>query len=138
MRNVKDDNNSRLFRREESPKTKLRDSFPALPQREGDVVTRTLILMMPTQRRRKKKERSSLLTLATIVKELNPQHPSCYDTTDLCKCVKEDRLQKFNATMLKTILLHFDVAFNSKNRKKDLLQKLSYFVQECKCFLSAQ
>lgn len=74
--------------------------------------------------------------LADIASELNPQHPICYDTRDLCKCVKKDKLQKFNIAMLKTVLLHFDVAFNSKNRKKDLVQKSSHFVQECNCFLS--
>ena len=79
-------------------------------------------------------EREKLL--ADIASELSPQHPICYDTTDLCKCVKEDKLQKFNVTMLKTILLYFDVAFNSKDRKKDLVLKLSSFVQECNCFLN--
>jgi len=74
--------------------------------------------------------------LADIASELNPQHPICYDTRDLCKCVKKHKLQKFNIAMLKTVLLHFDVALNSKNRKKDLVQKSSHFVQECNCFLS--
>ena len=72
----------------------------------------------------------------TIASELSPQHPICYDITDLCKCVKEDKLQKFTVTMLKKILLHFDLAFNSKDRKKDLMQKLFLFVQECNYFLS--
>ena len=79
-------------------------------------------------------EREKLLS--DIASELSLQHPICYDTTDLCKCAKEDKLRKFHVTMLKTILLHFDVAFNSKDKKKDLVQKLSYFVQECNCFLS--
>ena len=109
MRSAKDDNNSRLFRREEwLTKTQVKGFFPGFPQHEGGVVKRTLILMMPTQRRRKKKE----MLLTNIASEFSPQHPICYDTTDLCKCVKEGKLQKFHATMLKTILLHFDLAFN--------------------------
>ena len=115
MRNAKDDNYSRLFRREEwlTKNIDLNDAYAEEEEEERDKL------------------------LADIASELNLQHPICYDTTDLCKCVKEDKLQKFNVTMLTTILLHFDVAFNSKDRKKDLVQNLSYFVQECKCFLSA-
>ena len=100
-------------------------------QHEGGVVTRTLILIMPTQRRRKKKDRSSLLIL--------PQSSarSIQSLTILQTCASVSRKTNFkSATMLKTILLQFDVAFNSKDRIKALMQKLSYFVQEYNCFLS--
>ena len=50
-------------------------------------------------------EREKLLS--DIASELSPQHLICYDTTDLCKCVKEDKPQKFNVTMLKTICFTF-------------------------------
>ena len=58
-------------------------------------------------------EREKLL--ADIALELSPQHPICY--------VTRDKLRKFNVTMLKTILLHFDLAFNSKDKIK--VQKFS-------------
>ena len=104
-----------------------------MPQDEGDTVTRTLILMMPTQRRRKKKERRSLLILPQSSARSIPS------VTILQTCANASRKTNFkrsNITMLKTILLHFDVAFNLKDRKKDLAQKLSSFVEECNCFLS--
>ena len=134
MRSAKDDNNSRLFRREEwLTKTQVKGFFSRLPaarRRRGNED----IDLNDAYAEEEEEEREKLLT--NIASEFSPQHPICYDTTDLCKCVKEDKLQKFHATMLKTILLHFDVAFNSKDRIKDLMQKLSYFVQECNCFLS--
>jgi len=134
MRNAKDDNNSRLFRREEwLTKNQVKGFFyrlAAARRRRDDED----IDLNDAYAEEEEEEREKLL--ADIASELSPQHPICYDTTDLCRCVKADKLQKFNVIMLKTILLLFDVAFNSKDRKKDLVQKLSYFVQECKCFLS--
>ena len=134
MRNANDDNNSRLFGREEwLTKNQVKGFFSRLAAARRRCGNEDIDLNDAYGGGRKEKERSSLL----ILPRSYLQHPIYYDTTDLCKCVKEDKLQKFNVTMLKTILLHFDVAFNSKDRKKDLAQKLSYFVQECKCFLSA-
>ena len=134
MRNAKDDNNSRLFRREEwLTKIQVKGFFfrlAAARRRRGN----ENIDLNDAYSEEEKEEREKLL--ADIASELSPKHLICYNTTDLCKCVKEDKLQKFNATMLKTILLHCDVAFNSKDRKKDLVPKLSYFVQECNCFFS--
>ena len=134
MRNAKDDNNNRLFRREEwLTKIQVKGFFSrlaAVRRRRGSED----IDLNDAYSEEEEEEREKLL--ADIASELSPQHPICYDTTDLCKCVKEDKLHKFNVTMLKTILFHFDVAFNLKDRKKDLVQKLSYFVQECTCFLS--
>lgn len=134
MRNAKDENNSRLFRRDDwLTKSQVKGFFSRLVaarRRRGNED----IDLNDAYAEEEEEEREKLL--ADIASELSPQHPICYDTTDLCKCVKENKLHKFNVAMLKTILLHFDVAFNSKDRKKDLVQKLSYFVQECNCFLS--
>lgn len=62
--------------------------------------------------------------------ELSPQHPIFCDTCNLRDYVKENKLHQFNVAMLKKILLHFDVAFKTKDKKKDSLQRLSSFVQE--------
>ena len=135
MRNAKDDNNSRLFRREEwLTKIQVKGFFFRLAAARRRRGNENIDLNDAYSEEEEKEEREKLL--ADIASELSPKHPICYNTTDLCKCVKEDKLQKFNVTMLKTILLHCDVAFNSKDRKKDLVQKLSYFGQECYCFLS--
>lgn len=134
MRNAKDENNSRLFRREEwLTKSQVRGFFSRLVaarRRRGneDIDTNDAYAEEEEEEREK--------LLADIASELSPQHPICYDTYDLCEYVKENKLNKFNVTMLKTILLNFDVTINARDRKKDLLQKLSCFVGECECFLS--
>ena len=135
MRNAKDDNNSLLFRREEwLTKNQVKGFFSHLTAARRRRGNKDIDLKDAYAEEEEEEGREKLLS--DIASELSPQHPICYDTTDLCKCVKDDKLQKFNVTMLKTILLHFDTAFNPKDRKKDLVQKLSYFVQECNCFLS--
>ena len=114
MRSAKDDNNSRLFRREEwLTKTQVKGFFSRLAAARRRCGNEDIDLNDAYAEEEEEEERrSSLLIL--------PQSSarSIQSLTDLCKCVKEDKLEKFNATMRKTILLHFDVAFNSQNRKK--------------------
>ncbi|KAL9964388.1 hypothetical protein ACROYT_G028020 [Oculina patagonica] len=69
-----------------------------------------------------------------VVNELRPQHPLSYDTFNLCECAREQKLNKFNVPMLKEILRHFEVQFKSKDKKKDLIEQLRLFIQECECF----
>ena len=71
---------------------------------------------------------------AEIAEELRPQHPLSYDAFNLCVCAKEDQLSQFNVAMLKEILRHFEIPFKSRERKRDLLDKLSSFIRECTCF----
>ena len=133
MGNLKDDNNSRLFRREEwLTKNQLKRLFSRLAAARRRRSNENIDLKDAYAEEREE-ERQKLF--ADIASELSLQHPNCYDTTDVRKCVKEDKLQNCNVTMLKIILLHSDLALNSKDRKKDLAQKLSYFVQECNSFL---
>ena len=39
-----------------------------------------------------------------------------------------------NVVMLKAILKNFGILFQSKDRKKDLVEHLAAFVQKCPCF----
>ena len=77
-------------------------------------------------------ERVSLLN--EIAAQLAIKHPVFYDTYSLCDCLRDRDLQKFNIDMLKEILRHFEISFTSKDRKKELLAKLSSFVEGCECF----
>ena len=77
-------------------------------------------------------ERVSLLN--GIAAQLAIKHPVSYDTYSLCDCLRDRDLQKFNVDMLKEILRHFEISFTSKDRKKELLAKLSSFVEGCECF----
>ena len=65
--------------------------------------------------------------------ELGPKHPIWFDTYCLCDCLRDGELQKFSVAMLKEILRYFDVYFASRDRKKDLLAKLSTFLASCEC-----
>ena len=80
----------------------------------------------------KEQERNNFLN--AINEDLNLQHPVMYDIFCLCDHVKESKLARFNVSMLKEILKLFDVSFHSRDRKKDLSDKLSTFVKTCECF----
>ena len=92
MRNAKDDENSWLFTREEwLTKNQVKGFFSrhaAGRRRHGNED----IDLNDAYAEEEEEDRETLL--ADIASELSPQHPICYDTTDLCKCVKEDKLQK--------------------------------------------
>ena len=90
MRNAKDNNNSRVFRREAwLTKNQVKGFFSPLAaarRRRGNED----IDLNDAYAKEEEEEREKLP--ADIASELNLQHSICYDTTDLCKCVKEDKL----------------------------------------------
>ena len=65
---------------------------------------------------------------------LRPQHPLSYDAFNLCECVRDNELSLFNVSLLKEISRFFEVPFKSRDRKKDLIEQLMSFIQECQCF----
>ncbi|KAL9961193.1 hypothetical protein ACROYT_G030093 [Oculina patagonica] len=70
----------------------------------------------------------------SIIEEIGLRHPICHDVYDLCEYHKCSKHSKFNVQVLKTILKAFDIPFKSKDRKKDLVDLLAAFVQQCSCF----
>ena len=80
----------------------------------------------------KEAERQQLM--AHISNELRPQHPLSYDAFNLCECARDNKLSLFNVSLLKEILRFFEVPFKSRDRKKDLIEQLMSFIQECQCF----
>ena len=72
--------------------------------------------------------------MAHISNELRPQHPLSYDAFNLCECARDNKLSLFNVSLLKEILRFFEIPFKSKDRKKDLIEQLMSFIQECQCF----
>ena len=92
MRNAKDDNNSRLFRKEEwLTKIQVKGFFfrlAAARRRRGN----ENIDLNDAYSEEEKEERDKLL--ADIASELSPKHPICYNTTDLCKCVKKTNCKR--------------------------------------------
>ena len=81
MRSAKDDNNSRLFRREEwLTKTQVKGFFSRLAaarRRRGNED----IYLYDADAEEEEEEREKLLT--DIASELSSPHPICYDTTEL-------------------------------------------------------
>lgn len=74
----------------------------------------------------------------TIEENIGVKHPILYDVYDICEYVSERKLYKFNVPLLKDILNHFEISYNSKERKKDLLIKLENMVKECSCYSCAE
>ena len=79
-------------------------------------------------------EEERLRLLDSLSSELGLKHPICFDTYCLCDCLQNGQLQKFSVAMLKEILRHFDISFLSRDRKKELLTKLSSFLESCECY----
>ena len=77
-------------------------------------------------------ERQQLM--AHISNELRPLHPLSYDAFNLCQCARDNKLSLFNVSLLKEILRFFEIPFKSRDRKKDLIEQLISFIQECQCF----
>ena len=68
--------------------------------------------------------------IAEVANELRPQHPLSYDPFNLCESARKNQLNQFNVAMLKQILCHFEIPFKSRDRKKDIIELLS-FIEEC-------
>ena len=76
-------------------------------------------------------ERQALI--AQVNEEINVKHPIYYDAFDLCERYHDKALGSFNVEMLKSICRHFEIQVMSRDRKKDLVDKLSGMIAECDC-----
>ena len=74
--------------------------------------------------------------IAEVANELRPQHPLSYDAFNLCESARKNQLNQFNVAMLKQILCHLEIPFKYRDRKKDLIEQLMSFIEECTCFSS--
>jgi len=71
--------------------------------------------------------------IETINDEIGLKHPITYDIYDLCDYCRQDKLAAFNVAMLKSICSHLEVPFKSKDKKSDLVAKLTDVISECEC-----
>ena len=60
-------------------------------------------------------------------------HPILYDIYDLYTFAREARLPTFKVKMLKEISTHFDLPFQPRDIKADLVTKVKEMVSECSC-----
>ena len=58
---------------------------------------------------------------------------SMCDVFNLCEMANENKLSSFKCKMLKEICKHFEIPFNTRNSKSELLQKITEMVAECSC-----
>ena len=76
-------------------------------------------------------DRSNLLE--EIEKTIDVVHAIVYDVSNLCELYKEDKIRIFKVAMLKDFCRHFEISFKSKDKKKDLIEKIAAMVEKCTC-----
>ena len=72
-------------------------------------------------------------TSEAVVEAIGVRHPLMYDVFNLCEMANENKLSSFKCKMLKEICKHFEISFNSKNSKSELLRKIAEMAAECSC-----
>ena len=71
--------------------------------------------------------------IISINNELNVAHPIFYDTYNLCDLHRQKKLTIFKVIMLKEICAHFELEVKAKDKKSDLISKISCMVEKCSC-----
>ena len=134
MRKTRDEQNRRLFERDEwLTKSQVQGFFSRLAASRRQQA-HSEIEHNPKELSLEEKEAERQQLMAHISNELRPQHPLSYDAFNLCECARDNKLSLFNVSLLKEILRFFEVPFKSRNRKKDLIEQLMSCIQECQCF----
>jgi len=72
-------------------------------------------------------------TSEAVVEAIGVRHPLMYDVFNLCEMANENKLSSFKCKMLNEICKHFEISFNSKNSKSELLRKITEMAAECSC-----
>ena len=72
-------------------------------------------------------------TSEAVVEAIGVRHPLMYDVFNLCEMANENKLSSFKCKMLREICKHFEIPFNTRNSKSELLQKITEMVAECSC-----
>ena len=73
-----------------------------------------------------------------VYEKMSVQHPIYYDAYNLCELHQSQRISFFNVEMLKSICSHFEISFKSKDRKFQLVDKVTAMISECSCNSFAQ
>ena len=68
-----------------------------------------------------------------VYEKMSVQHPIYYDAHNLCELHQSQKISSFNVSMLKSIYSHFEIPFKSKDRKFQLVEKLTAMLSECSC-----
>ena len=66
-----------------------------------------------------------------VYDKLSVRHPIYYHSYNLCDLCQTQKLGSFNVEMLKSICSHFEICLKSRDRKHQLIKKLSAMIAEC-------
>ena len=72
-------------------------------------------------------------TSEAVVEATGVRNPLMYDVFNLCEMANENKLSSFKCKMPKEICKHFEISFNSKYSKSELLGKITEMAAECSC-----
>ena len=134
MRKTTDEQNNRLFNRKEwLTKSQVQGFFSRLVSSRRRQQDLTEVDLNSRDLLREEEEADRQYLIEEVTQELRPQHHISYDTFNLCECARENKLIQFNISMLKQILRHFEIPFKSRDKKRDLIEQLMSFLQECDC-----
>ena len=134
MRKTTDEQNNRLFDRKEwLTKSQVQGFFSRLASSRRRQQDPTEVDLNSRDLLREEEEADRQYLIEEVNQELRPQHPLSYDAFNLCECARENKLIQFNIPMLKQILRYFEIPFKSRDKKRDLIEKLMSFLQECDC-----
>ena len=139
MRKTRDEQNRRLFERDEwLTKSQVQGFFSRLAASRRRQQAHSEIEHNPKELFLEEKEAERQQLMAHISNELRPQHSLSYDVFNLCEYARDNKLSLFNVSLLKEILRFFEIPFKSRDRKKDLIEQLMSFIQECQCYNEVQ
>ena len=139
MRKTRDEQNRRLFERDEwLTKSQVQGFFSRLAASRRRQQAHSEIEHNPKELFLEEKEAERQQLMAHISNELRSQHPLSYDAFNLFGCARDNKLSLFNVSLLKEILRFLETQFISRDRKKDLIEQLMSFIQECQCYNEVQ
>ena len=135
MRKTRDEQNRRLFERDEwLTKSQVQGFFSRLAASRRRQQAHSEIEHNPKELFLEEKEAERQQLMAHISNELRPLHPLSNDAFNLCECARDNKLSLSNVSLLKEILRFFEIPFKSRDRKKNLIEQLMSFIQENQCF----
>ena len=72
-------------------------------------------------------------TREDVLAKIGLTHPIMYDIYDLCLFSREGKLQTFKVKMLRAMCTHFDLSFQTRDNKADLVSKMEEMISGCSC-----
>lgn len=139
MRTARDEDNKKLFKREEWLKSSQIKGFfsrLAATRRRQACSPRAAVCeeecnLDELQQEEDAEDRQKLVE--KIADEVGLKHPVTYDCYDLCNLRIRNKLDSFNVAMLREILNTLQVTYKCRQRKSELLSLLKEVLEECSC-----